>query len=144
MGVARVLIALDESPIAAHAADVGIELAAALGAALAFVHVVDPAAVAEPEGGIPAPDLVAYAEQDGKRLLAAFRPRVPAAMTPLEFVRVGTPAAEIARAAADWHADVIVIGSHGRSGVTRAILGSVAEAVMREAPCPVLVVRKSS
>jgi nucleotide-binding universal stress UspA family protein len=44
-------------------------------------------------------------------------------------------------AAKEWPADVIVIGSHGRAGVTRVLLGSVAEAVMRHAPCPVLVVR---
>jgi universal stress protein A len=54
---------------------------------------------------------------------------------------VGKPAAEIVNAAKEWPADVIVIGSHGRAGVTRVLLGSVAEAVMRHAPCPVLVVR---
>lgn len=44
-------------------------------------------------------------------------------------------------AAKEWPADLIVIGSHGRGGVKRALLGSVAEGVMRHAPCPVLVVR---
>ena len=137
MSFRRALIAVDEAPIAAHAADVGIELGTALGAALAFVHVVDPAVSAAPGDGIPADELLVYAEQDGRRLLAAFRPRVPAAVTPLEFVRVGSPAAEVVKAAVDWQADVIVIGSHGRTGVSRALLGSVAEAVVRDAPCPV-------
>jgi nucleotide-binding universal stress UspA family protein len=53
----------------------------------------------------------------------------------------GDPAAEIARFAADAAIDVIVIGTHGRTGVDRLVMGSVAERVMREAPCSVLVVK---
>lgn len=53
----------------------------------------------------------------------------------------GDPAAEIARYAADAGIDVIVIGTHGRTGADRLVLGSVAERVMREAPCSVLVVK---
>lgn len=53
----------------------------------------------------------------------------------------GDPATEIARYAADHGTDVIVIGTHGRTGVDRLVMGSVAERVMREAPCSVLVVK---
>lgn len=53
----------------------------------------------------------------------------------------GDPAEEIARYAADAGIDVIVIGTHGRTGAARAEMGSVAESVMREAPCSVLVVK---
>lgn len=53
----------------------------------------------------------------------------------------GDPGAEIARYAADAGIDVIVIGTHGRTGVDRLVMGSVAERVMREAPCSVLVVK---
>jgi len=53
----------------------------------------------------------------------------------------GDPANEIARYSADGHIDVIVIGTHGRTGEERLRLGSVAEKVMREAPCSVLVVK---
>ena len=53
----------------------------------------------------------------------------------------GDPAGEISRYAADAGIDVIVIGTHGRTGVDRLVLGSVAERVMREAPCSVLVVK---
>ena len=53
----------------------------------------------------------------------------------------GAPAATIVKAARDWAADLMVIASHGRSSASRALLGSVAEGVMRNAPCPVLVVR---
>lgn len=55
--------------------------------------------------------------------------------------RVSVPSEEIAQLAADVEADLIVLGTHGRRGVPRLILGSVAEATLRLAPCPVLVVR---
>jgi nucleotide-binding universal stress UspA family protein len=56
-------------------------------------------------------------------------------------VRWETPAQEIAQLAADLEADLVIVGTHGRRGLARALLGSVAEAVVRYAPCPVLVTR---
>jgi universal stress protein A len=53
----------------------------------------------------------------------------------------GTPAERIVRAARSYHADMIVIGTHGRMGLARVFLGSVAERVVGTAPCPVLTVR---
>lgn len=52
----------------------------------------------------------------------------------------GQPAAEIVRVADERRIDLIVLGSHGRGGISRAILGSVADKVMRTARCPVLIV----
>ena len=141
MAFRRILVAVDWSAFAARAADVGLELARSLGAEMAFIHVVEPSTAVAPEGGYAADNLIALAEQDSKRLLAAFHERAPAQPAPLEFIHVGKPHDEIAKAAKDWPADLIVIGSHGRGGVERLFLGSVAEAVMRQAPCPVLVVR---
>jgi nucleotide-binding universal stress UspA family protein len=60
------------------------------------------------------------------------------------FVDRGTPYAEIVRRAEAWRADLIVVGSHGRSGIARALLGSVAERVVRHAHCSVLVARPVS
>ena len=142
MSFRKILVAVDESAFAARAADVGFDLARSLGAEVAILHVVDPAVDAyAPEGGIRASELVALAQQDGKRLLAAFAQRAALQPAPLEFIHVGKPAAEIVKGAKDWRADLIVIGSHGRGRVERLLLGSVAEAVMRHATCPVLVVR---
>lgn len=54
----------------------------------------------------------------------------------------GEPAAAILKYASDVSAAMIVMGTHGRSGVARILMGSVAEQVIREAPCPVMVVRR--
>jgi nucleotide-binding universal stress UspA family protein len=142
MSFRKILIAVDESAFAARAADVGFDLARSLGAEAAIIHVVDPSVVAyAPEGGIPASELVNLAQQDGKRLLANFSQRAALQPPPFEFIRVGKSGTEIVKAAKEWPADLIVIASHGRGGVERLLLGSVAEAVMRHASCPVLVVR---
>jgi nucleotide-binding universal stress UspA family protein len=57
--------------------------------------------------------------------------------------QVGVPFEEIVRVATEERADMIVMGTHGRSGLNRALLGSVAERVIRLAPCPVLTVRQT-
>ena len=142
----KILIAIDGTAIAAHAAQVGTELARALASEVAFVHAVDPALASAPETGVSPAALLAEFERDGRKLLAEFRQRAaaqPAAAqpAPLEFLPVGTPGAEIVKVARDWPADLIVMGSHGRGGLARLLVGSVAETVMRHAPCPVLVVR---
>ena len=141
MSFQRILIAVDSEPIAVHAADLGLELAGLLGAQVAFIHVVDPQLNFAPESGIPADELIARAAEDGKRLLAGFRERIKAQLQCFEFLEVAKPASAIVDAAKRWPADVIVIGSHGRGGLPRAVLGSVADAVIRHAPCPVLVVK---
>ena len=66
-------------------------------------------------------------------------PKIPVTHVLLE----GDPATEITRYAAEAGIDVVVIGTHGRTGVDRLVMGSVAEKVMREAPCSVLVVKLS-
>ena len=70
--------------------------------------------------------------------------RTAAALTTAKIdkrIEVGDVAGTICRVAADVHADVIVVGSHGRGAIERILLGSVSEQVVRHAPCPVLVVR---
>jgi nucleotide-binding universal stress UspA family protein len=58
-------------------------------------------------------------------------------------VRIGTPPDAIMRYVGDREIDLIVMGTHGRSGVAHALMGSVAEEVVRQSPCPVLVVRRA-
>lgn len=79
-----------------------------------------------------------------ERELQGFTAKNPGATRPPRVVchvRLEEPANEIAQLAADLEADLIVVGTHGRRGAERVLLGSVAEVVVRLAPCPVLVVR---
>ena len=140
----KILIAVDESPIAAHAAEVGVDLARTLSGEVAFVHAVDPGLVATGETGVPSATMLAVLERDARELLTSYRQRVSFSPAALDFLRMGKPGSEIVKTAAEWPADIVVIGTHGRGGVSHLLLGSVAEGVVRHAPCPVLVVRPHS
>ena len=137
----RILIEVDDEPVAAHAADVGLELAGNLYAEIAFIHVIDSQSATLPDTGVSAPERASLLESDAKRLLGAFQKRVPPEASALEFIQMGRPATEIVKTARQWSADFIVIGTHGRCGMQRAFLGSVAEQVIRNAPCPVMAIR---
>ena len=141
MPAQRILIAVDSEPVAAHAADVGIELASKLAAEIAFVYVVDPKGDFTAESGISVSELTARLHGDARKLLGVFCGHLTGDMKAFEFVRTGNAATEIVNTAKQWEANFIVIGCHGRCGIKRALLGSVAEEVIRHAPCPVLVVK---
>ena len=102
MAFRRVLIALDDSAAAAHAGDVGADLARSLGAEVALVHAIDPALLSAAESGVPAASLLAEARRDAQQLLAGFRARLQLPAPPLEFIRVGKPVHEIISAANEW------------------------------------------
>lgn len=121
--VRDVLFATDFSPSSEVAGSVAADFAWALGARLHVLHVVQPPRIAK-----DVPGLTDLAARLGKSSPA------------VTVVASGTPAVEIVRYAAREGIDLIVVGTHGRTGVTRALLGSVAEKVTRTASCPVLTV----
>lgn len=135
-----VLFATDGSTPARRAFDRALTLARDAGATLHVLSVVDDASL----GLFASDDLVSVDEV----LRGAAADAVDDAATHAEAagldtvrtVRVGTPHREIVAYADDVAADVIVVGTHGRSGLSRALLGSVAARVMRTSPVPVLVV----
>jgi nucleotide-binding universal stress UspA family protein len=137
----KILVAIDSEPVAVRAAETGVNLAQALGAEVAFIYVVDASIAYAGDTGPPASELIAAAKLDAQRLVTAVRQRLSPQSSVVEFIPVGTPSEEIVKAAEEWSADLLVIGSHGRRGMQRALLGSVAETVMRHAPCPLVVVR---
>jgi len=75
------------------------------------------------------------------RISAPWRASGPAPMRIVMHLRTDAPAREVAQLAADLEADLVLVGTEGRQGLARLALGSVAEGVVRLAPCPVLVVR---
>ena len=142
MSYKRILIAVDESVFAAHAADAGLELARQLGAEVAFVTVVDPARMRlGADSGITQERWMAMVQHEARNLLNAFASRAATMPPALEFVETGKPAASIVETAKNWPADLIVMGTHGGNLVSNILLGSVAQGVLRHAPCPVMVLR---
>lgn len=137
----KILVAVDPSPIAEHAADVGIELAHSLGAHIGIIHTYEPAVAYGAEMGVPPDEIMEIGKEEAARVILDVRKRHVLDPTTSEFLEIGNPAEEIINAAKSWPADLIVIGSHGRGGMGRVLLGSVAESVARHAPCPVLIVR---
>jgi len=141
MSLQKILIAVDDSPIAAHAADVGIELAKALHSTLGFVHVFDARVAPGTAWGITAERVGELSEEQAKRLLELFRERAGMQSDVPAFLKSADPASDIIEVAKKWSADMIVMGSHGRGRLGGLVLGSVSQAVLHHAPCPVLVVR---
>jgi nucleotide-binding universal stress UspA family protein len=136
---ARVLLAADLEPEGEPAHERGLALAAALCAAplpaLRALHVVPPASLEETADGADDDVNAAMGRLAGFLAAHPVDGRVPAAC-----VRFGPPAQAIVHEARAWSADLLVLGTHGRHGAARLLLGSVAESVLRNAPCSVLVV----
>jgi nucleotide-binding universal stress UspA family protein len=144
----RILVAVDGSAASSKGLREAIRLAKAEGAKLFIVHVVDefPAfAAMDGMAAAPAGDLVPWLRDGGKRVLAkaqavASKQKVRC-KTVLREMMGGPAADKIVREARKQRADLIVLGTHGRRGVRRLVLGSDAEQVVRTAPMPVLLVR---
>ncbi|QUD89542.1 universal stress protein [Phenylobacterium montanum] len=136
----HIMIAVDGGDPAVRAAETGMALARSLGAEVALFHAFEPHAL-EVQAGVPINDLTVEAEREAASLFETLLPTSAEAGQISRFTEIGAAAPSIIAAARRWDADLIVIGSHGRDGVMRAVLGSVAETVMRQAHCPVLVVK---
>ena len=89
---------------------------------------------------LPIPGLHDRLGRLARERLDAFLAELPEGARMEPRVRTGGPAREAVAEAAEWPADLIVVGTHGRAGAARALLGSVAEAVVRDAGCSVLVI----
>ncbi len=136
----RILVPCDFSDTSAAAVRYGIALARNFGARLHFLHVGDRAqSQFESEFPIGLEDAVEDAVRE--RLLRIVNPQEQMELNPEFAVRPGAPAAEIVRYAQEAKIDLIVMGTHGRGFVGHMVMGSVAEKVVRTAPCPVLTVR---
>lgn len=143
----RIVVAIDGSPNAEHALRHAVDLARGLSAALCIVHVVDTGWLGlGMELSFDTEPLACARRAAGARLLEDARRTAQtaglAAETRLEELSspADSVAAAIARAAAAWPADLVVLGTHGRRGVERMLLGSVAEGAARLSPAPVLLV----
>ena len=140
--IKEIVVPVDFSPTSDRALDYAVDFAKKVGARLTLVH-----AYELPVYGFPDGALVASAEVAGRilssaqaGLLAAIEKRKDSGVEMRSILRDGPPAEEVAAVAKQVHADMVILGTHGRTGLRRAIMGSVAEEVIRACECPVLAI----
>jgi len=135
--IKTILAATDFSPMSEHAFRFAGALARDYGARLIALHVIHPpvAVYAETAVFMEEPDFSAARET-----LNALR--IPGVDVEYRLME-GEPAATIVQVAEETHANLIVMGTHGRGGIVRVLMGSVAEDVLRSAPCPVMTVKST-
>ncbi len=140
----RILVATDFSDVSARAVEAAVDLCGKLGASLVVVHAYTlPAYIMPIEGTLMATPQ--YAAELTVRLQDALdrvvEPLSARGLVVQSKLVLGVAHAEIVRVAAEVGADLVVVGTHGRSGLPHAVMGSVAERVVRACPVPVLSVR---
>lgn len=143
--IQRILVPVDFSDCSVFALRYAASLAKQVGASLTLLHVLD-SLIAPPEMEfvhLNLNEFKAELEKHAKEKLAAFaRDEVDPVIPTTPVLRHGPPWEQIKETARERKADLIIIGTHGYTGLKHMVLGSTAEKVVRLAGCPVLVVRK--
>jgi nucleotide-binding universal stress UspA family protein len=145
--VTRILVPIDFSPPARAALQYARFLADKLGASVEVLHVFEPPGYVGPDTLALVPITAGQHEwgetrAEVERQVEEFLAQTAGApATRTVRVEAGEPSETILRVAADDRADLVVMGTHGRTGLSRLLIGSVAEAVLRRASCPVLTLR---
>jgi nucleotide-binding universal stress UspA family protein len=140
----RILVPLDFSGKSRQALDFAVPLAEQYGGKISLIHVVEPVYSYPPPGdaGVAVFPARTAAEASRERLVELARELVPPDLLGRTLVRTGRAYLEIVAAADEMDADLIVIATHGYTGLQHALVGSTAERVVRHAHCPVLTVRR--
>ena len=138
------MIAIDSSRHARAAAEQGFELAMRLDAKVGLLYVVDTAkTISEVDAGITHGELLDVLQKEAEstidKIVSSFGPREVERIVPQ-----GHPRIEILSCAERWDADLLVIGTHGRTGLLHLVMGSTAEYIVRHAKLPVMVVPLNS
>lgn len=142
--IQRILLPTDFSTHSATATKYACELATRFDAELHLLHTLEVHLSSTPDFfmGLDLPRYIKESRAAAEKLLASvLDPQWSAGRTVLQAVVEGSPKVEIVRYARKHDIDLIVLATHGRSGPAHLIIGSVAENVVRAAPCPVLTVR---
>lgn len=143
----RILIAVEDSPYSDQAVHYGFLLARKLGSQIALVHV-DEIPVATPyiadpllnETPVMIPEMMQIQKEASKNLFDRIQKQMGDKVNISTYTKIGRPQNEILSVAEEYHADLIILGTHGRTGLDHFISGSVSESVARKAKCPVLII----
>lgn len=143
----KILIAVEDNKYSDHAVTYGLALARKLQAEVALVHVNEiPAAtpyIADPmlnETSFMMPEMISIQEDASNALFDRIKKQAGDDITLYTYTRLGSPKTEILATAEECNADMIILGTHGRTGFDHFISGSVAESVARKSKCPVLII----
>lgn len=142
--IERILFPTDFSACSKHALKYALDFATERGAKLYILYVIPRLNIPIGSGGLTFPVSKLYddMEREAKKNIHHLIPRRFIEKIKVENVIVrGTPFQEIMKAARKYDIDLITIATHGRTGISHALLGSTAEKVVRTAPCPVLCVK---
>lgn len=145
MAYKRILVPVDGSPTALKGLDAAIRLAKDGGGRLRLLHIVEEyAAFTAPDAGVNITPILEALKAGGRKTLAKVQQRARAAGVKADAALLenfgGRVADLIVEQAKRWKADLIVMGTHGRRGVQRVLVGSDADLVVRYSPVPVLLV----
>ena len=132
-----ILVPIDFSECSEKTLQYAVPLAKQFGAELALLHVVQPYPAVPEMAPVDVESI-----QDAKKKLAEVKQTIDKSISTKALVRLGSPEREIVDGAREYASDLIIIATHGRTGLARVFLGSTTEHVVRQAPCPVLVVRE--
>jgi len=138
----KILVPVDFSKHSAHAMQYGEEFAARFRAELHLLHSFETMPIMSGDGAYFPPDVAAEEEAAATRTLEGLKVNTVDEAQVVRKLKHGHPFVEIVRYAKDNEIDLIVMGTHGRGAIAHMLLGSVAEKVVRKAPCPVLTVRE--
>jgi universal stress protein A len=143
----RILLPTDFSEHSAAATICACQLAGRLGAELHILHVLESHATATPQFGMGMvlPSRAHESKAAAEKMLAGvLDPHWAEGRTVIQAVTEGSPSDGIIRYAREHSIDLIIMSTHGRSGLAHVLVGSVSESVLRKAPCPVLTVRPTA
>ena len=136
----KILIATDGSDYTKKAVHHGLELAKAFGAEVTAINVMDMGSVTSSSQGYGLPDINAYMQKSSDEAINYVMEKGKEMGVEVKAIsKMGSPANDIVEASKNY--DLIVMGTIGRTGISKLLLGSVAEKVVRFAECPVLVIR---
>ncbi|MBI4455323.1 MAG: universal stress protein [Acidobacteria bacterium] len=142
MNLRKIVVATDFSEASQAAVETAFSLTLESGAILYLLHVMDFVLEATaPMVGVVGPSIEELYREEMQRLQELIPQNWKKDVNIETAVLVGTAASEIASFAREKEADLIVVGTHGRTGLARVLMGSTAEGLLRQAPCQVLVVK---